>query len=130
MASDNIFRGLAKAGQINCDPSGYFGDTLLAMPEYTLWLAVIDLAILDFLQHGTEKKSYGSYRIYDFFFNNTAEPNNLKFICENIFDYPDAVNVIRKRLLSLAELKKTRALDLQGHYSYPRAKTIRRVRKK
>lgn len=74
-----------------------------ATPEQLLWLAVIDRALVDYI------KFYDSLHIKHkrsldwFLFEDESVPNNLVYICEQLFNDADVVKIIRKRAVAMAK---------------------------
>ena len=91
-----------------------------APPEQVLWLAVIERAILDAVYPTMEMSIYHKHSLYGFFYDKEPEPYNLAYICENLFDYPDAAKAIRRRLRQMladeGRLEFFRAKRLKGYY--------------
>lgn len=99
MASDNVLGRLAKTGQMTLEdlfPTKHF-----AMPEQILWLAVIERALMDVIAPTMDMTVKHRLSLNWFFFSKAPRPFNLEYICEILFDYPDAANVVRKRLQEL-----------------------------
>lgn len=73
------------------------------MPERTLWLAVIDRAMADFILGG--KIDAGARKGCTWFlFANELEPFNLAYLCNMLFEDSDtALNNIRKRVIEASE---------------------------
>ena len=97
-----------------------FPATLFALPEQVLWLAVIERALMDAVWPTTDLNTKDRHNLNWFFFSEEIEPFNLTFICETLFDYPDAAKVIRKRVI---EMKKNpdlfdfnRSRRFRGYY--------------
>jgi len=75
----------------------------IAMPEVVLWLAVIERAMLDVVY---PKKDLGiafKRDLRDFFYNEVPRPYNLVYICQTLFDAPDAHIAVRRRLEAMLE---------------------------
>lgn len=72
-----------------------------ATPEQILWLAVIERAILDYCFPETSLMAADKRTLVPFLFGNTPKPYNLVYICNILFDFPDSVEVIRKRISHL-----------------------------
>lgn len=90
-----------------------------APPEKVLWLAVIERAILDMVDPPQEIDAKHKRGLRKFFFEIEPLPFNLTYICNNLFDYPDAAIVIRKRLQQLLEDNKSvvkRCRSSKGYY--------------
>ena len=104
MASDDVLRRLAKNREAIVLDESLISDNRFALPEHVLWLAVIERAMMDYIGRTASipKPDRGALR--NFFFENTPEPHNLVYICNNLFDFPDAVEMIRKRIIELAKL--------------------------
>jgi len=83
--------------------TSYFSETNFAIPEHALWLAVIERAMMDYLGRYASISKPNKGSLFAFFFDLKPRPHNLQYICENLFDYPDAAKVIRKRIKDLAE---------------------------
>ena len=92
----------------------------IATPEKVLWLAVIERALLDIIYPTQELSVKHRMNLQQFFYNDTPEPYNLVYICQNLFDYPDAAVVIRRRLkqLQLGQdvLSLRRCRSFKGYY--------------
>jgi hypothetical protein len=92
-----------------------------ATPEEVLWLAVIERAILDyaFPTIGLSIKHRNSLQW--FFFTEEPEPHNLLYLCQILFDHPDAANEIKARINDLKndqEVQDTflRSKRYRGYY--------------
>lgn len=85
-------------------------------PEHILWLAVIERAIMDYIDTCCRMSKLEMSELEQFFFCKYAKPCNLAYICNNLFDYSDAAEIIRKRVKSLKIL---------GANSFVRAKRYR-----
>lgn len=72
-----------------------------APPEKVLWLAVIERAMLDVVYPTKEISVSAKMGLFNFFYEDVPKPYNLVYICTNMFDYPDAADVIRARLQKL-----------------------------
>ena len=85
-----------------------------------MWLAVIERAILDAVYPTMEMSIYHKHSLYGFFYDREPQPYNLAYICEILFDYPDAAKVVRRRLRHLladeGRLEFFRAKRLKGYY--------------
>lgn len=73
----------------------------VAPPEAVLWLAVIERAMLDAVYPTQELSMKHKMELFHFFYDEEPRPYNLVYICNNMFDYPDAPAVIRARLKKL-----------------------------
>lgn len=91
-----------------------------APPEKVLWLAVIERAILDAVYPTIDIPVQHRHTLYGFFYDREPRPYNLVYICENLFDYPDAAKVIRRRLREMlgdeGRLEFFRSKRLKGYY--------------
>lgn len=91
-----------------------------APPEKVLWLAVIERAILDAVYPTQELSVNHKHTLHGFFFQKDSRPYNLTYICDNLFDYPDAAKTIRRRLIKLlaaeGRLEFIKAKRLRGYY--------------
>jgi len=91
-----------------------------APPEKVLWLAVIERAILDAVYPTIDIAVQHRHSLYGFFYDREPRPYNLVYICENLFDYPDAAKVIRRRLRQMladeGRLEFFRSKRLKGYY--------------
>jgi len=85
-------------------------------PEHILWLAVIERAILDYIDPINCKNKLQLSELEYFFFAEKPKPCNLKYICQNVFDYSDAHIIIRNRVKHLKTL---------GPNAFDRAKRYR-----
>ena len=92
----------------------------IAPPEKVLWLAVIGRAMLDVVFPTNELSIKHKLSLEGFFWNHEPVPYNLEYICSNLFDYPDAPAVIRKRLRDLVDAKDKdlliRSKRIHGYY--------------
>lgn len=95
-----------------------FGETSISMPEHALWLAVIERAMMDYLGRTASLPRPSQTSVNDFFFELDPRPNNLQYICEALFDYPDAANVIRKRVQEIKDSNGNIALKSNGTNRY------------
>jgi hypothetical protein len=73
-------------------------------PERALWLAVIERAMLDYCLPTQSLSRKDVWDLTWFFFCEDQEQYNLSYICHQLFDYPDAAEKIRKRVV---EMQKT-----------------------
>jgi|LakMenE01Jun11ns_1017448.scaffolds.fasta_scaffold9822202_3 hypothetical protein len=103
------------------------GDINFALPEHVLWLAVIERAMMDYIGRTACLSKPTEQSVHDFFFEDVARPNNLKYICDNLFDFPDAVPMIRKRVMQLAELWKNKDKSSRANNYYVISNCKRRV---
>lgn len=92
----------------------------IAAPEKVLWLAVIERAMLDAIYPTQELGIKHKMNLQQFFHEQEPKPFNLIYICNNLFDYPDAAVVIRKRLKELeankCQLSFRRCRAFKGYY--------------
>lgn len=102
-------------------------DNRFALPEHVLWLAVIERAMMDYIGRTASLPKPNKQCIEQFFFEDIARPNNLKYICDNLFDFPDAVPMIRKRIKELAKLWEGKDPKHRGTNCYIISLTRRRV---
>lgn len=75
-------------------------------PETILWLAVIERAMLDYMEPSTRLSIMYTRDLPWFFFEKTPQPYNLAYICKNFITYPDAEKRVHKRLRRMQELKE------------------------
>lgn len=94
------------------------GEENPALPEHALWLAVIERAMMDYLGRTASLPRPSQTSLNDFFFELDPRPNNLQYICETLFDYPDAANVIRKRVQEIKESNGNVVLKSNGTNRY------------
>lgn len=92
-----------------------------APPETVLWLAVIERAIMDYCWATSDLSIKHRNNLQWFFFHTESEPHNLRYICNDIFDYPDAAESILKRLHELKnstvmEKDFIRSMRYRGYY--------------
>jgi hypothetical protein len=87
-------------------------------PEFALWLAVIDKAVLDYVKHYKYLPPGERSILRWFLFCKDPKPNNLAFLCENLFDEPDITAKIRGRIhkLKSGELPITGLDDNRKRY--------------
>jgi hypothetical protein len=90
-----------------------------AIPEYVLWLAVIDRAIADYCCPAQDLTQAYSGGLHSFFFDEEPRPNNLIYICNFLLDRDDAVVKIRDRV---TQIKNNSSVN----YSYMRYYNSRR----
>ena len=102
-------------------------DNRFALPEHVLWLAVIERAMMDYIGRTASLPKPDANALRDFFFEDAARPHNLKYICENLFDFPDAVGMIRKRIVELAKLWQDKPPNRNANNYYAMTLTRRRV---
>lgn len=95
-----------------------FGEAPVSMPEHALWLAVIERAMMDYIGRTASLPKPSERAVNDFFFELEPRPNNLQYICEILFDYPDAANVIRKRVQEIKDSKGNIVLKSNGTNRY------------
>lgn len=95
-----------------------FGEVQVSMPEHALWLAVIERAMMDYLGRTASLPKPSQRAVNDFFFELDAKPNNLQYICEILFDYPDAASVIRKRVQEIKQSNGNIVLKSNGTNRY------------
>jgi hypothetical protein len=88
----------------------------VATPEHILWLAVIERAIIDYIDPCCRMTKLELGALELFFFSKRPKPCNLIYICQNVFDYPDACEAIRTRV---------KHLKAAGPKSFNRAKRYR-----
>lgn len=127
MASYNVFRRLAKNSEKVIVDESLFGDNKFALPEHVLWLAVIERAMMDYIGRTASLPKANKRSINEFFFEDVPRPNNLIYICENLFDFPDAVPMIRKRIIELAKLWQDKPPQRNANNYYALTLTRRRV---
>jgi hypothetical protein len=77
------------------------GPSELGSPEHLLWLAVIDRAIADYVKRPPGLSIKYRQGLDWFFFEEDAEPFNLQYLCQQLFDDDSTAVVIRKRVLRL-----------------------------
>ena len=102
-------------------------DNRFALPEHVLWLAVIERAMMDYIGRTASLPKANDRAIHEFFFEDTPRPNNLLYICNNLFDFPDAVPMIRKRVTDLARIWKDKPPNRNANNYYAMTLTRRRV---
>lgn len=78
------------------------------LPEHALWLAVIERAIIDYINPSKDCPHNSKFGLSWFLFERKPEPNNLTYICENLIEYPDAPKIIRRKVKTLFNNKKLR----------------------
>jgi hypothetical protein len=74
-----------------------------ATPEQLLWLAVIDRALVDYIKFYDTLHAKHRRSLDWFLFEDDSVPNNLVYICEQLFNDVDVVKNIRKRAVALAK---------------------------
>lgn len=89
----------------------------VATPEHILWLAVIERAMMDYIDPCCRMSKVEINALELFFFSKEPSPFNLAYICLNLLDYPNAQKVICKRV---------RRFKMLGPNSFERAKRYRR----
>lgn len=104
MASDYVSRRLAEITEMSVDLPKAESIPVLQSPEVTLWLAVIERAIVD-LTDPTIHIPAEFRRDLDWFFWERPQAFNLAYICENYLDSDDILPSIRKRLRQIMEGK-------------------------
>lgn len=103
MASNNVSRGLAGIDKtktfadVESDP----GPGEITTPEGVMWLAVIDKAINDYVAPTPDLSPIYSRDLEWFFYKKKAEPYNLAYICDMLFDDESKISAIRSRVTSL-----------------------------
>ena len=102
-------------------------DNRFALPEHVLWLAVIERAMMDYIGRTASLPKANKRSIHEFFFEDIPRPNNLLYICENLFEFPDAVPMIRKRVIELAKLWDQKPPCRNANNYYAMTLTRRRV---
>jgi len=65
---------------------------------------VIERAMMDYIGRTASIPKPDRSALRNFFFEDAPKPHNLVYICNNLFDFPDAVGMIRKRIIELAKL--------------------------
>lgn len=70
----------------------------VAPPEYILWLAVIERAIMDYVQPPLDFRISGRKNLHWFLFSKPAYPHNLRYVCELLFNDPTVADTIAKRV--------------------------------
>jgi hypothetical protein len=103
------------------------GETNFAMPEHVLWLAVIERAMMDYIGRTASLSKPSFVALDNFFFDEQPRQHNLVYICENLFDFPDAVPMIRRRVKELAEMYRDKAPDARTNNYYVISNSKRRV---
>jgi hypothetical protein len=111
---------LAKTPKVEV-AEGFMSYSRTTAPEAVLWLAVIERAMLDYLQPSTKATRRYDQHLYWFFYGTTPEPCNLAHICDVILDYPGLLSRIRRRMTRLkndAECKDQfmRSRRFSGYY--------------
>lgn len=74
-----------------------------APPEYQLWLAVIDRAILDYLKWKGKLDAKGKGYLRWFLFETESHPHNLTYLCDILFDQDNAARDIRARVIKMKQ---------------------------
>lgn len=118
MVGDSVLRRLARPSEKVTVDESIFGEITLSMPEHALWLAVIERAMMDYLGMWASLPRPSKASLNEFFFDTQARPNNLQYICDNLFDFPDAAKMIRERVVSLASGIETAPLRTSGTTRY------------
>lgn len=96
-----------------------FPEDPIAPPERVLWLAVIERAIMDYVCPTPDIPSGALLGLDSFFFDDYPRPFNLRYICDDLFDYPDAAGAVRRRVIELTAHKKrsfNRSKRYRGYY--------------
>lgn len=127
MAGNHVFRRLARPSEVVILDESIMGETNFAMPEHVLWLAVIERAMMDYIGRTASLSKPSFVALNNFFFDEKPRKHNLVYICENLFDFPDAVPMIRKRVVELAERYKDQPPDCRTNNYYVISKSKRRV---
>jgi len=70
-------------------------------PEYILWLAVIDRAIVDYVRWYDELNIKHRNSLNWFLFEEKPSPNNLQYLSEMLFDDHEVADTIRRRVKAL-----------------------------
>lgn len=83
-----------KIKDVNCDP---LATQDLSTPEHLLWLAVIDKALTDYVKFENVLSPRERGALKWFLFDKRSRPNNLQYICEQLFDQDDVAEQIRER---------------------------------
>lgn len=113
-----ILRRLARPCEKVALDESIFGEIPVSLPEHALWLAVIERAMMDYLGRCASLARPSKHSMQDFFFDLEPRPNNLQYICEILFDFPDAANMIRKRLHELSTLPDDQPVRSPGTLRY------------
>ena len=125
MVGHIILRRLARPSEKVTVDESVFSEIRLAGPEHALWLAVIERAMMDYLGRCASLARPSKASIQDFFFELEPRPHNLQYICEILFDFPDAADMIRKRVQELAVARETTPIRSPGTTRY-----VTKLRKK
>lgn len=98
-------------------------------PEHSLWLAVIDRALMDYIGRTACLPKASEQDLNSFFFEEVPRPHNLAYICQELFDWPGAADKIRARAIELARQweQKPKIPGKTSNYYYGLPKTRRRV---
>jgi hypothetical protein len=91
-------------------------------PEYLLWLAVIDRAVVDYIRWYTELNIKQKNSLEWFLFEPRPCPNNLQFICDLLFDDHEAADTIRKRVRFLTSHATEDDMNIYNQTRYRRVK--------
>lgn len=74
-----------------------------ALPETLLWLAVIDRAIVDYVDPPKDLPSCLKSNLYQFIYSQRPEPFNLSYLSIELFGDPIFGEQIRKRIAGLID---------------------------
>ena len=118
MVGDSVLRRLARPSEKVTVDESIFGEIKLATPEHALWLAVIERAMMDYLGMWASLARPSKASLHEFFFDLQPRPNNLQYICDNLFDFPDAAKMIRERVQKLADGPEITSLRSTGTTRY------------
>ena len=105
MASDYVLRRLAEITEMSVDLPKAENMPVLQSPEVTLWLAVIERAIVDLTDPTIYIPAEFKRDLDWFFWEVRPQPFNLTYICENYLDSDHILPSIRTRLRQITEGK-------------------------
>lgn len=88
------------------------------LPEYQLWLAVIDRAIVDYINWQSRLNAKEKGYLEWFLFETESVPHNLTYLSDMLFDYNSAAKEIRERVLRMkGQVKRTgNSNEYRGRY--------------
>lgn len=118
MVGHIILKRLARPSEKVAVDESVFSEIRLAGPEHALWLAVIERAMMDYLGRCASLAKPSKSSLHEFFFDLEPRPNNLQYICDNLFDFPDAAKLIRERVQRLATMPDAPAVRSPGTLRY------------
>lgn len=103
MVGDFVYRRLVKTRQNAIEVDQMVYDQGPASPEQLLWLAVIERAMIDYLDPPGSLRPKYKRGLEPFFFDVEPKPNNLAYICETLFESNHVADIIRKRVIALKQ---------------------------